>query len=128
MQHCYDTPQAVDGVSTAIQLSTDYDGFCAVLTTGSASCWGDNEYAQLGNGTIGGPVFSGYGYDTPQSVMGIDNARAMPSGDLGNCAVLTSGSAACWGDNSYGELGNGTVGGPDSRGGYDTAQPVVAAS
>jgi hypothetical protein len=33
----------------------------------------------------------------------------------------------CWGYNANGELGNGTTGGPDGKGGYDTSHPVAAA-
>ena len=46
----------------------------------------------------------------------------------GYCAVLSTGGVDCWGDNSDGELGNGTFGGPDGENGYDTPQAVVGIS
>ena len=39
-----------------------------------------------------------------------------------DCAVLASGTVACWGYNAEGELGNGSVYGPDGNNGYDTPQ------
>jgi len=126
---CYDTPQPVSGIADATQLTSGYYGFCVVLASGDIDCWGDNERGQLGNGTIGGPVNDGYGYDTPQTVIGISDAKVL-STENGNgfCAILSTGSADCWGDNTDGELGNGTVGGSDNIGGFDTPQAVLAAS
>ena len=70
----------------------------------------------MGNGTIGGPDGED-GYDTPQAVTGITNAVSVTSDDAGDgyCAVLSTGGVDCWGYNGYGELGNGTTGGPDGE-------------
>ena len=82
-------------------------------------CWGDNGVGQLGNGTIGGPdcVLFGVGscYDSPQAVTGVIDAKAMTSDGYGAafCALLTTDRVDCWGDNGVGQLGNGTIGGPD---------------
>ncbi|MGD0394970.1 MAG: RCC1 repeat-containing protein, partial [Acidimicrobiales bacterium] len=102
--------------------------YCALLATGGLECWGDNFYGELGNGTTGGPDEEN-GYDTPRPVTGITDAVsvvATESGDVGYCAVLSTGGVECWGDNRFGELGNGTVGGPDGEDGYDTPQAVLA--
>ena len=120
----YDAPQATLGITDAASISANYSssGYCAVLSTGGVNCWGDNTYGELGNGTTGGPDGAD-GYDTSQIVTGITSAVSVTSADYGYCAVLTSGGVDCWGDNSYGELGNGTISGPDA-GGYDTPQAV----
>jgi alpha-tubulin suppressor-like RCC1 family protein len=125
---CYDTPQAVTGITDAVSLTSDADGEdCAVLSTGGVECWGDNIWGQLGNGTTGGPdgVSPFAGYDTPQAVTGITDAISIAS-EVGssNCVVLSTGGVVCWGANS-GQLGNGTVGGPDGENGYDTPQAVT---
>jgi alpha-tubulin suppressor-like RCC1 family protein len=122
-EYGYDTPQPVSGITDAVSVTTD-GGYCAVLSTGGVDCWGSNDGGELGNGTTGGPDGE-YGYDTPQPVSGITDAVSVASDDLGYCAVLSTGGVDCWGYNYYGELGNGTIGGPDD-GGYDTPQPVVS--
>ncbi len=123
----YDTPQVVTGITDAISVAGDGygNGYCAVLSTGVVDCWGDNSNGELGNGSTGGPDGVG-GYDTPQVVTGITDAISVASdGGAGDCAVLSTGGVDCWGNNFVGELGNGSTGGPDGVGGYDTPQPVT---
>jgi len=104
-----------------------------VLSTGGMDCWGDNTYGQLGNGTTGGRYGPGGGYDTPQAVTGITDAISVSSegsggGGTGFCAVLSTGGMDCWGDNTYGPVGQRDTGGSDGLGGYDTPQTVVGVS
>jgi len=110
------TPGAVTGVTTAASLANDGDGYCAALMSGSVDCWGDNSSGELGNGTGTGPDCAGTCNPTPGAATGVTTAKSVVSDDVGYCAVLTSGSVACWGDNHEGELGNGTTGGPDCSG------------
>ncbi len=127
VQECYDAPQAVVGMTDASSLASEGDGYCAVLSTGGVDCWGDNIYGELGNGTINGPEDCDYldtCYDTPQAVTDITNAVSVTSDGVGYCSVLSVGGVDCWGDNSWGEIGNGTMGGPDQTG-YDTPQAVA---
>jgi alpha-tubulin suppressor-like RCC1 family protein len=120
----YDTPEAVTGITDAVSASTDEDGYCAVLSTGAMDCWGDNIDGELGNGTTGGSDGGNFD-DSPEAVSGMTDAVSAANGDLnGYCAVLSSSGADCWGQNSYGELGNGTINGPDGANGYDTPQSV----
>jgi alpha-tubulin suppressor-like RCC1 family protein len=42
------------------------------------------------------------------AVVGITTARQVSSGDLHSCALLAGGRVQCWGDNSDGQLGDGT--------------------
>ena len=112
------------GLTDAISVtaSENNNDFCALLSTGGVDCWGNDTLGQLGNGTTGGP------YDTPQAVTGITDAISVTTdtnGDLDYCALLSSGAVDCWGANPYGEVGNGTVGGPDYDSSYDTPQTVT---
>ena len=63
---------------------------------------GDNSYGQLGDGTHYRPGA------TPTDVVGRGPARDHQWRVNHTCAVLADGGAQCWGDNEYGQLGDGT--------------------
>ena len=56
---------------------------------------------------MGDAFKSGFGSNTPVSVLGISTAVAISAGYDFYCALLRSGSVDCWGDNGFGELGKG---------------------
>ena len=102
----------LDGASpstTAVSVSAGLFHSCAVMADGSAKCWGDNGWLQLGDGTTKETskvpvVVSGFDGSTPaKSVVEIS---ATSQSDT--CARLADGSAACWGWNAYGQLGDGS--------------------
>ncbi|MBB4638074.1 RCC1 domain-containing protein [Longimicrobium terrae] len=76
---------------------------CALTAEGAAWCWGDNSTGQLGTGTV----------DAVAGAVAVESAGApftqLGAGFLHTCAVRASGTTACWGDNSYGQLGNGST-------------------
>jgi alpha-tubulin suppressor-like RCC1 family protein len=97
------TPVAVSFLSGAVRLSAGYLSTCAVFSDGSAKCWGDNEFGQLGDGTTDN-------HTTPTlAVEGLAGARSISTGYHHACAFLVRGGARCWGNNTDGELGNGTT-------------------
>jgi alpha-tubulin suppressor-like RCC1 family protein len=105
-------PVAVPGLAGAAKSisSTDAEHTCALLTNGSVNCWGSDFEGELGNNTPMTADFSA----TPFNVGGLPGpASAIAvNGDEFSCAVMASdGSIWCWGDNIWGELGNGTSGG-----------------
>ena len=83
------------------------DGFtCAVLVDGTAECWGLNDSGQLGDGTAGSPRFD------HKPVTGLTNVASIATGHAGAghaCALLTDGTAKCWGANQTSQLGDGTT-------------------
>jgi len=108
---CSTTPVAVDGISGSIAITAGGADTCALLSSGQVDCWGDNGFGELGDGISSGP--DGCGGDpcgpTPGSVVGITDATAITAGEFHTCTLLSSGQVDCWGDNSFGELGDGTV-------------------
>jgi alpha-tubulin suppressor-like RCC1 family protein len=136
------------------QLAAGFDSACAISTTGTLRCWGQNTYGEVGNGTsnaqatptqvtgppsVVGSVSVGqnntcalstlngsycWGYngdgeigdgntsqsDVPASVLNVGYISQISAPGLGTgCAISTTGRAYCWGEGEYGELGNGTT-------------------
>ena len=94
-------PVSVKGLSDATSLASDGLGYCALLRSRTVSCWGLNEYGELGGGT------NEWSSNLPVSVRGLTDVRSLASDGDGECAVLWSGGAKCWGANKYGQLGDG---------------------
>jgi alpha-tubulin suppressor-like RCC1 family protein len=111
---CSTTPVVVSAITNATAISAGTWDTCALLSGGSVDCWGLNYYGQLGDGTSTGPQnCNSYPCSaTPVAVSGITNAKAVSVGGLGACALLSGGSVECWGENSAGQLGDGTFPGP----------------
>jgi len=73
---------------------------CALFSSGRVYCWGDNTYLQLGNlDCYPWPCWD------PVPVLGLACATSIEAGGIHTCAVLESGEVVCWGDNSWGQLG-----------------------
>jgi alpha-tubulin suppressor-like RCC1 family protein len=106
-------PQNVSGMSSGVTaISAGQNQACAVKG-GAAYCWGRNFDGQLGIGTVEGD------YNTPQPVVGLaSGVTAISAGNGFSCAVQ-QGVVKCWGDNTWGQLGNGQTG-------TKSATPVVA--
>ena len=94
-------PVQVAGITDATAITTGSSNSCALHQTGTISCWGNNNYGQLGNGT-----------DTdssaPVQVLGITDAKAVSAGFRHSCALHQTGTISCWGNNWHGQLGNET--------------------
>jgi alpha-tubulin suppressor-like RCC1 family protein len=101
-------PRPVDvvGLTDAVAVAAGSIHTCALRRGGTVQCWGRDWEGQLGNGSDDGDDQT-----TPVDVVGINNAVGLASGDRHSCALIAGGTVKCWGSNSYGQLGDGAVGG-----------------
>lgn len=103
-------PVAVKDLKDAVALSAGADHTCALHANGLVSCWGKNEFGQLGNGESGAAKYSAI----PARVKDLSRAVYLGAGHQHACAVLADGGARCWGSNRHGQLGNGSMSSKDS--------------
>ncbi len=91
-------------VPVLTQVSSGALHTCAILDDGSVKCWGDNSNGQLGDGTRAVHI------EPEKATMPIGKrAVEISAGSYHNCVLLDAGAVRCWGDNSYGQLGDGTI-------------------
>ena len=93
------TPVAVSGNLAFRSISAGADHTCGVTTNDRAYCWGNNDWRQLGTGT----VFSG----TPVLVSNTLSFAKVTAGTGFTCGITTGGATYCWGANSIGQIGDG---------------------
>ena len=99
-------PVKVVNIDDAIAISTGADTSCTLHQNGTISCWGRNDFGQLGDGTSGGLTEHS---SEPVKVVTIDDAIAISAGVTLSCALHQTGTISCWGNNYYGALGDGTT-------------------
>jgi len=95
-----DSPLLTTGVA-AITAGASHT--CALMTTDGVKCWGQNTNGQLGNNSTSNSLIP---VDALTLTAGVRTIRA--SGNT-SCALTLWGTAKCWGQNSYGQVGNGST-------------------
>lgn len=105
----FSTPGSITQVQTGAAItwatvSLGADFACGLDTMGALYCWGSDAAGQLGDGVPGAsspaPVRVGMASDWVEISTGSAHA----------CGRRGAGSLWCWGDDSYGQLGNGDAG------------------
>ncbi len=105
------SPANITGLSSGVSvLSVGSSHACAVTGAGAVKCWGRNVSGELGDGS------------TTQSQITVDvvglggiATSVAVGGDLGysdinhTCVLTSGGGVKCWGENRFGELGDGTA-------------------
>jgi alpha-tubulin suppressor-like RCC1 family protein len=79
-----------------------------IKTDGSLWAWGDNLYGQLGDGK-GGNWDNYKNSNIPVRIGTENNWRTVTAGGYHNIAIKTDGSLWAWGQNSNGQLGDGSI-------------------
>jgi alpha-tubulin suppressor-like RCC1 family protein len=83
-------------------MSVGWNHSCAVDHAGSVWCWGANEHGQV-NATLTASVFV-----DPIVVELPGPALEVATGKWSTCALLEDHAVYCWGNNEYGQLGDGS--------------------
>jgi alpha-tubulin suppressor-like RCC1 family protein len=73
---------------------------CGASAAGTAYCWGDNEYGEVGSGEVGWQA------SVPHRVSGNHVFHGVSASTFHSCALDASGAAYCWGWNPWGQLGD----------------------
>jgi alpha-tubulin suppressor-like RCC1 family protein len=94
----------VEGLSGVTALAAGQRFSMALLSSGSVDAWGENRSGQLGDGTTARED------EKPAAVKGITDVAQIAAGGSHSIALLGDGVAMTWGEDKFGQLGNGTVG------------------
>jgi alpha-tubulin suppressor-like RCC1 family protein/phosphatidylethanolamine-binding protein (PEBP) family uncharacterized protein len=96
------TPSFTPTIGVA-RIAAGGEHTCAALNTGEMKCWGRNNVGQLG---VEGNSFIPHS----STVAGLSSGvREIALGYGHTCALLDTGAVRCWGDNGYGQIGDGTT-------------------
>jgi alpha-tubulin suppressor-like RCC1 family protein len=101
-----DVPVAVNGLSEVSAIVAGVRHSLALLKGGTVMAWGADEFGQLGDGSI---VRS---EEAPVAVSGLAGVAAISAGGEHSMALLGNGTVMTWGEDKYGELGDGLAGEP----------------
>ncbi len=100
-------PQLYEDLSGSEDVDSGVGHVCALLSDGTVSCWGSNNYGQLGNdSTKNNP--------DPGDVVDLSGAYQLAVGKNHVCVLIPNGTPGqddiikCWGLNTDGQLGNGS--------------------
>lgn len=106
-------PNTIPNVNSIVSIDAGLGDFCcAVTSTGNVLSWGQNLYGELGldkecpnvckqdfaDTVHGGETGSTY----------LENVKAVAVGQTHAYALLATGEVVAWGNNNYGQLGDGT--------------------
>lgn len=96
-------PVQVSGLSSGVQRISAGTQITCAIHDGAAKCWGSNGNGEIGDGTTTASA-------EPKQVLGLYSgvSSIVTSGNT-TCAITGSGALLCWGNNSYGQVGDGTT-------------------
>jgi alpha-tubulin suppressor-like RCC1 family protein len=89
-------PAVALGGARAVAVSAGAYHTCALLENGALTCWGWNDYLQIGTGNGG---------EVPSTVAVGGPVHAVAAGGFQTCAILDGGTVKCWGQDDAGQTG-----------------------
>ena len=105
------SPTSVTGTRAFTQLDAGGSHSCAISGT-STFCWGWNGYGQLGLTSPNTCAASRPCAKSPTVVTGTPGTFTLSAIGLGtshSCGISSSGVLRCWGNNTHGQIGDGTT-------------------
>ena len=102
--------QSGSGTFTAATFISSKGGYSVALTANGLFAWGSNIYGQIGNGTTTDVTAPSRVLGGAQGGTNLSDVTLVSAGNFQVIAVTTSGVYS-WGENSEGQMGNGTTGG-----------------
>ena len=97
------TPTQILELTNIKAIATGDYYIMALKDDGTIWTLGDNTYGQLGNGKFGDY------YQTPVQVVGLTDVKAISAGGSFSMALKDDGTVWAWGDNHWGQIGDGTT-------------------
>lgn len=94
---CVTSPAPVQGDVRFVSISSGSSHTCGVATDGTAYCWGDNNFGQLGAGNVGVCIALYLCSDVPRPVLGGFLFKSITAGSYGTCGITTADVLKCWG-------------------------------
>ena len=95
---------AASFLHTCVLIDDDSDGI-----GNSVKCWGFNYYGQLGNNSMVDSKTPVTVHASVSDATPLSDVVSISTSNFHTCALLLAGTMKCWGNNSYGQLGNGTT-------------------
>ncbi len=92
-------PVQVPGLEGVAEVAAGGFHACARLDSGKVRCWGAGSRGQIGAGT------AEVRFASPTPASNLSTATALALGYKHSCALLANGTVQCWGNNTYGEVG-----------------------
>lgn len=96
-------PVQVQGLTSVTALAGGYAHTVALRQDGTVWAWGFNNYSQLGDGAIT------IQQTTPVQAQGLTGVTALAAGYHHTVALRQDGTVWAWGQNRYGQVGDGTT-------------------
>jgi len=112
-------PVDVTGLTSGVSSIAVGGYHTCALVSGGVKCWGTNGNGQIGDAATAGGLGVGWGSTpvviirtTPSDVAGLGSGSgvtAIAAGNDHSCALMSNTQVKCWGWNSTGRLGNGSL-------------------
>ncbi|MCX6378835.1 MAG: Ig-like domain repeat protein [Armatimonadetes bacterium] len=99
------TPVQISGLTGAVQVAGGWGHSLALKSNGTVWAWGANSNGQLGDGTT-----TNRNVPVQVSNSHLTGVVQIAGGGIHSLALTSDGLVLAWGDNTYGQIGDGTFG------------------